>query len=292
MSPVAIRIWLMLGGVSLVDAFWCGADGLRVTNCRPFLVVAAALFGLVLTSRRAGLPRLATIAEWSLIWLVFSVTAAILTYAAATRDAPLYDSELAALDRALGFDWPGWVAIVRAHRLAFVVLQAAYNSLLPQILMTVAWFAWRRGEPRIAELIGNVTVALVLTTAIFCLFPAFGPGVGVPGFDLAYLQDLTGLRNGTLPSLDVMLLKGVITFPSFHAVLAILFMWAHRGSPSFFPAAFLNAVMLVSVPSQGGHYLVDVFGGVAVAVVTIVALRAVPISAPVIAAARLPGRTA
>ena len=286
MSPVAFRIWLLLGGVSLVDAFWCAAEGLSITDWQPFLTVAAALFCLVHVARRAGLPRLAMFAEWTLIWLIFSVSGAILTYAAATRDAPLYDAQLAALDRALGFDWSAWVGLVRAHPLFAAALQASYKSLLSQILMTVAWFTWLKREQRVAELMANVTVALVLTTAIFCLFPAFGPGIGAPGFDLSYLGDLTGLRNGTLPSLDVMVLNGVITFPSFHAVLAVLFMWSHRGSISFVPAAALNTVMLIGVPSEGGHYLVDAFGGLAVAAVTIVAMRAVPISAPALATAR------
>jgi hypothetical protein len=72
----------------------------------------------------------------------------------------------------------------------------------------------------------------------------------VPGFELAYLDDLTGLRNGTLPGLDVMLLKGVITFPSFHAVLAIMFVWSHRGSASLVPAAALNGGMPLAIPSE------------------------------------------
>lgn len=285
MSPVAFRIWLLLGGVSAVDLLWCGVEELTISNWQPFLLVAAPLFALTLVARRAGLPRLAVMAEWTLIWLIFSVAAAVLTYAAATRDGPVFDARLAALDRALGFDWNGWLGLVRAHPLTEAVLRASYKSLLPQILLTIAWLTWRNQEQRIADLMAAVTVALLLTTAIFCLFPAFGPGVGVPGFDLAYLGDLTGLRNGRLPSLNVMLLKGVITFPSFHAVLALLFVWAHRGSVSVIPAAVLNLLMLVAIPSEGGHYLVDIFGGFAVVAVAIPAARYLPAVHPALAEA-------
>jgi hypothetical protein len=293
MSPVAIRIWLLLGTMSVADVFWCAGQGLVVTDWRPFAVLAAALLGLGQLTRRTGrLSWLGRVAEWTLLWLIFSVAGAILTYAAATRGGALRDQQLAALDRALGFDWNDWVAFVNSIPAFKTVLWACYNSLFAQIMLSVAWFTWVGWPQRNAELLADATLALLLTTAIFCLFPAFGPGVGVPGFELAYLDDLTGLRNGTLPSLDVMLLKGVITFPSFHAVLAVLFVWAHRGSISLVPAAALNAGMLLGIPSEGGHYLVDIVGGFAVAAVTIVALRAWPQPAPALAAARVPGRTA
>lgn len=293
MSPAAIRIWLLLGTVSLGDVFWCTAQGLVVSHWRPFALLAAALLALSVAARRVGrLPRLAAIAEWSLLWLIFSVAGAILTYAAATRDGTLHDQQLAALDRILDFDWRTWLALVNRHPAIETVFWAAYSSLFPQIILSVAWFTWIGWPQRNAELLANATLALLLTTAIFCLFPAFGPGVGVPGFELAYVDDLTGLRNGTLPSLDVMLLKGVITFPSFHAVLAVLFVWSHRGSISLAPAAALNTVMLLAIPSEGGHYLVDIFGGLAVAAITIVALWALPQPAPAMAPARLPERVA
>jgi membrane-associated phospholipid phosphatase len=107
----------------------------------------------------------------------------------------------------------------------------------------------------------------------------------VPACHDAYIEDLVGLRHGTLPSLDIMLLKGVIAFPSFHAVLAILFTYTHRGSPSFLPVAALNALMLLSVPSEGGHYLVDVLGGVTVGGLVILMTRALPARAPILAPA-------
>ena len=293
MSAVAVRIWLLLGALSAVDLCWCAAQGLTVSNWRPFLLVAAALSALSIVARRAGrVPRLAAVAQWSLLCLIFSVAGAILTYAAATRDGALYDHQFAALDHAIGFDWNAWLGAVNAHPIVKRVFWGCYSSLFSQIMLSVAWFAWCGWPQRNAELLANATLALLLTTAIFGLFPAFGSGVGVPGFELAYVDDLTGLRNGTLPSLDVMLLKGVITFPSFHAVLAVLFVWSHRGSVSVVPAAVLNGIMLLSIPSEEGHYLVDVFGGLAVAAITIVALRAVPLSPPVLAPARLPGGTA
>jgi hypothetical protein len=74
-----------------------------------------------------------------------------------------------------------------------------------------------------------------------------------------------------------MLLKGVIAFPSFPAVLAVLFTAAHARLPSFWPVAALNTVMLLALPSQGGHYLVDVPAGIALG---FFAIWLIPISRP------------
>jgi membrane-associated phospholipid phosphatase len=107
----------------------------------------------------------------------------------------------------------------------------------------------------------------------------------VPACQDAYVEDLVGLRHGSLPSLDMMLLKGVIAFPSFHAVLAILFTYAHRGSRVFVPVAVFNGLMLLSIPSEGGHYLVDVLGGIAVGLLAILMTRALPARTPALATA-------
>jgi membrane-associated phospholipid phosphatase len=134
-------------------------------------------------------------------------------------------------------------------------------------------------------LLTNAMLALLLTTAVFFLFPALGPCVGAPACHDAYVEDLVGLRHGSLPSLNIMLLKGVIAFPSFHAVLATLFAYAHRRSPTFLPMVAFNALMLLSIPSEGGHYLVDVLGGVAVGGLAILMTRVLPARMPALATA-------
>jgi membrane-associated phospholipid phosphatase len=156
----------------------------------------------------------------------------------------------------------------------------AYRSLAAQIVLSVLWLSWRGRDDRNAELLINTTIGLLLTAAVFFLFPTLGPCVGVPACQDAYLDDLVGLRHGSLPSLDIMLLKGVIAFPSFHAVLAILFTYAHRDSPIFLPVAAFNALMLLSIPSEGGHYLVDVLGGIAVGGLAILMTRVLPARPP------------
>jgi len=286
MTAASTRVWLLLGIVAFGDFVWCASLGMGLSHWWPLALLAIALFGLMLACRLTGVgPRIGATAEWILLWLIFSMAGAVMTYLAAAQDGAVYDNRLALLDAALGFRWSGWLAFVAAHPLLKSVFAVAYGSLLPQVLFSVFWFSFHRWDYRNAELLTNATLALLMTTAVFFLFPALGPCVGVPACHDAYIEDLVGLRHGNLPSLDMMLLKGVIAFPSFHAALAMLFTYAHRRSPTFLPMAVFNGLMLLAIPSEGGHYLVDIIGGVAVGGVAILATSVLPPRVPALAPA-------
>jgi membrane-associated phospholipid phosphatase len=59
--------------------------------------------------------------------------------------------------------------------------------------------------------------------------------------------------------------EGIITFPSLHAALGLLFaaaLWRVRGIKS---AALVLALTLIATPAYGRHYFADVIAGVAAA---------------------------
>ncbi len=56
------------------------------------------------------------------------------------------DTDLAALDRALGFDWPAMMALASRHAGINAILRLAYISVLPQIALLVIVIGWR-GRP-------------------------------------------------------------------------------------------------------------------------------------------------
>jgi hypothetical protein len=60
--------------------------------------------------------------------------------------------------------------------------------------------------------------------------------------------------------------EGIITFPSLHAALGILFsvaVWPVKGLR--WCAFGLNGLMLLATPAYGSHYVVDVIAGILVA---------------------------
>jgi membrane-associated phospholipid phosphatase len=99
--------------------------------------------------------------------------------------------------------------------------------------------------------------------------PAYVPQTGVHQAHI-----IRDLRAGTLDWVDPARLAGLLTFPSFHAASAVLFIWGAwpirwlRG-----PMLAVNLAMLAATPIEGGHYLVDIFGGMAMAALGIASLR-------------------
>ncbi|MBV8650569.1 MAG: phosphatase PAP2 family protein [Alphaproteobacteria bacterium] len=97
------------------------------------------------------------------------------------------------------------------------------------------------------------------------------------------------LRDGTLREIDLRHLQGLVSFPSFHVILSLLFIYAMRGIRFAVPVGIVvNAPIILGTLSAGGHYLIDLPGGAAVTLVAIAAhrlaarrLAALPVVAPV-----------
>jgi membrane-associated phospholipid phosphatase len=159
--------------------------------------------------------------------------------------------------------------VLGAFRLVFTL---AYGSFMPQLVLSAVYFAYRAMDDRNYELLANSVVGLLITVAVFSFLPALGPCRIPEAYD-QYLPVLLGLRTGEFASVDFSSIKGIVPFPSYHAVIAVLCSYAHRQSRLFLPVSGLNSVMLFSIPSEGGHYLIDVVGGVIVAMLSIGAIR-------------------
>ena len=278
----ACVIWTALILLSIVDLLLCRRLQLSFSNWERPALAGAVMAGVALFYQFSGRSaHLANMAQWALLWAVFSNAGEVLTYIAAACGGPAHDAELAAIDAALGFDWSAWFNFLAPDRALRFVLWLGYLSLLPQILISVIYFALRDLDYFNYELLLNNIVALLITTAIFLLFPALGPQEtgGQPG-----LPVLLALRRGGALSFDLAQLQGLISFPSYHMVLAVLLTYVHRRSALLVPVAIVNTVMVVSIPTFGPHYLIDLIAGAAVAALSILA-TAVANPAPPIARA-------
>ncbi len=74
------------------------------------------------------------------------------------------------------------------------------------------------------------------------------------------------LRDGTFHTINGMNSEGIITFPSLHAALGILFaaaLWRVRGIK--WAALVPDTLMLIATPAYGSHDFVGVIAGVALA---------------------------
>ena len=72
------------------------------------------------------------------------------------------------------------------------------------------------------------------------------------------------VREGGLRALDPMRLTGLISFPSYHALLAVLVACAFAHLPKLFPFVLaLELAIIAFSPLIGGHYIADVLAGIA-----------------------------
>ena len=203
-----------------------------------------------------------------------------LSYLAVLTPMPLADPPLARADAALGFDWRDWHGVVTYHPWLHAAFTFAYNSMQAQIILCLVGFPLLGRRRRADEMAWAFVLSVTSTLALSTFLPAesawayFGYAPNEPSSTL--LQFLA-LRGGEMRELAPPNLGGVVTFPSYHAVWAILLPWLLRGTWLFLPALLLNATMLGASVSEGGHYLVDIIGGAAVAGATIVIIRLVPI---------------
>jgi membrane-associated phospholipid phosphatase len=95
---------------------------------------------------------------------------------------------------------------------------------------------------------------------------------GLPSVATSYVApvaEIVQLRTSA-PRVQLDHLMGVITFPSFHAAAALLFIWGlWRVAVVRWLSLFLNGIMLVATPVFGGHYFADVAAGLLVATLSI-----------------------
>jgi hypothetical protein len=205
----------------------------------------------------------------------FVVTAAVLSYLAASCAFPLQDVTMERLDQAIGFDWSAWRDTLLERPTLNRLLVVAYNTLLSQFLLAIIYFCKRDRFARIEELLLLMCATLVPTVLISAIWPTLGPFAAHGGGNDGVVQDLLAMRAGGPWHFSLFELKGIIQMPSYHTALAVLFTYAFRGTGLLgYVIAALNTVMLLSIPPIGGHYLVDMLAGGALAIGAIAIWRA------------------
>ncbi len=264
---------LVLGGL---DWIWADRVGLAFVGwlrvaCFPILLLPVGfLYGYSGRNRR-----LSDAGHYAALWIAFSAAGAVFTYLAATPAFRLRDAEFVAIDAAMGFHWLAWSRFIWAHRVIQFPLFIAYFTFLPQIIGSILYFAHTEQTGRNAEMIWIAMLSLILTTIVSAFLPAVGPYVHFFGRQTEDIVVLMNLRAGGAHTFVMNSLQGIITFPSFHTVLGIVFIYVHRPpSRSFVPVAILNGLMLIAIPSEGHHYLIDMISGAVVAAACIAIVRA------------------
>ncbi|HEY0106415.1 MAG TPA: phosphatase PAP2 family protein [Rhizomicrobium sp.] len=269
--------WCGVAAVALLDIVLCARMGFDLAVTWRDFALAFAAFGAVAMAHVAGSRRFSLVAEYFTLTLLATVVFAVLSYLAMAVPGPLFDARLLAADRVLGFDWLAGFHWLEAHPAASGVLQFVYNSLVYQGLYFGVLLGLMQRRDDLRKVFWIVFVAGLLTSAGAALFPAFGPyktfGLESQG---AFLPDMERLRAHDL-HFALAKLTGVVSFPSFHTTMALIYAYAFRRTGVIgWAMAGLNLAMLVSIPYFGGHYLTDMIAGAGVMLASVGIVAAWP----------------
>jgi membrane-associated phospholipid phosphatase len=201
---------------------------------------------------------------------ILTVTAP-LSYLMVSLHLPLIDHPLRATDAVLGFDWQSFADFTLAkHQFTGKVLTWAYLSFYLQpfaILLICA----ANPKPREKEFVLNYALSVIICVVIGGMLPALGEPCPVWPLELAEFERVW---SGQWQVLDFSKIQGLVAFPSFHAAFAVIAVYAVRYSlPGLLVLGPINLLMLVSTAPVGGHYLIDIIGGVIAAGLSILCIR-------------------
>lgn len=267
--------WMALALMAVIDALWARAIGFHLIVTWRDLQIPALVLAAVLGLRCFSLQRGALAFELLGLWLVMAGVFQVLSYLCMASSGALADTTLQSLDRAMGFDWLAGFHLVQAHPKILWLLNQLYNSFTLQTLYFCVLMGLMHRLGRMRELVWIIFLCTVITDLGAMLLPALGPfhefGLTQNG---GFLPDMEHLISRHNLSFALAKTTGVVSFPSFHTIMALAFVYGFRKlGPISAVMTVVNVVMLVSVPFIGGHYLTDMLGGAVVFAVVTLSVR-------------------
>lgn len=285
MSPLNRLSLGVIAAMACIAIAWGAALGFRFPSAGDLSAQAtiAVVFGAIAwfyTHRRPD-PMIAGVSTVFVLYALGSTTFRMWVYLSPAAGLPMRDAELAALDAMLGFDWLAIVRFYEDKPWLIWFSTVLYTSSENVMLVTCAALLLTGRLHRVEQFIAASTLAGLVTLLIATGMPAVGrysefgplaaefPFVNYEGAK-ALIRTTLDLHSGAMRVFEVVETKGIITFPSFHTIFALLLIWAVRGIPLFFvPALLWNSGIIFTTFVDGGHYFVDLLGGAVVAYATV-----------------------
>lgn len=195
-------------------------------------------------------------------------------YAATRCRFPLQDRLLAGIDARIGLQVPVILSWMSHHSTIKSVLAAGYAALMPMIILAAIIPVITRHLKATKEYMTACVIATALTIPVLALMPAVGPwasyGTAPTVPQIQFQETYQTLRQAGHFTIDMTYDAGLVTFPSFHVVLAILSAMALCSVRLLrVPAVLLCLLIVVGTMASGWHYEADIIAGVVLAGVSI-----------------------
>jgi membrane-associated phospholipid phosphatase len=276
-SGAAVTVTLALAATALITAAWTRLTFVALPNMLLFI---AAVFVLDVLSQFTAPTRniraLQTIL-YGVLYLVITCFCGVLAaYATQRFTFPFQDRLFEAADLTLGVNWFDLVHWVDNRPVVHAVLKLAYETMPAQIALPVIVLAFSDRTDEVRKYLLSFAIALTITIIVAAFLPAANPVAlldqatfnvlrftGAAPFD-----HLLRLRSVEPIIIGGDRLGGILSFPSFHATVAVLTPLTLRHYRGLFIALLiLDAAVLFSTVPEGAHYVSDVLAGAGVAFV-------------------------
>jgi hypothetical protein len=186
-------------------------------------------------------------------------------YGGAALNRPYVDSWLAAADAAMGIHVGDLAVWTGQYPWLVTALTRVYYTLLPQFFLPFVLLGFVfRDRRALWEYVALLHAAAFVTVVCFALWPAAcAPqfyGFDPVGIDQSRVfRHLDGLRSGTMTTITMGELDGLVSAPSFHVLGAMCVTWAFRRRPWILTALLaIDIPLAVATVVTGVHYAVDV----------------------------------
>ncbi len=277
---VNILILMALFGIEMLWGYLAGFS-IEISSI-SLLVFLAMLFmgiGLFYTYIREDIIIVNLMMWLAVFWVIYGFGAP-LSYIAASANFPLVDSYLFAFDQSLGLDWVSYASLITSSPTLLSILTTAYSLTLWIFLAVLVFLGLTGRHEALGLYITSFLITVIAVGFLSALLPAVTPyaylGLSADNFQgfkplslnegaiNYFLSDFNALRDGSLRELSIGKMTGIVTFPSFHAVLTFVTVLAMRGTGWFYyPVLVMFVITLFAIPVVGGHYFIDVFIGLA-----------------------------
>ena len=275
---------ILIAAVALTSAVLALVKGVEVDVAAfGFPVLFNLVFlaiGQFYRTRRAD-PRIASVVTAVGLMMISGHALKLLNYLLLPYHFHGTDAFLAQADAWMGFVWADFVLALADYPAFCAVLKQVYLSCAWQIAGIILILGLANKTEEIARFMLAVVIGGLITIEVWTLFPSSTPAAfqALPADVAARLGLIVSPEQGSwlvklsyegLARISPDELVGIVGFPSYHTVLALLSVWyASKVRWLVIPIGALNVLMLPAILLHGSHNLIDVFGGICVTIASI-----------------------
>ena len=206
-------------------------------------------------------------------WYFFIIMAAgIFTTGIQYTPFPIIDNTLIKWDLALNVDVNQLTNWTTQHPILKDILTRAYATMGLQLVILPLLLAGLRDKLMVNRYLLVAIISFVIGGFVYYFWPTVAPAGIYDNFNFSLAQMATSLKFYAVhASQPVSVVDGgMIAFPSFHVTWAAVLTYAcWQRKWLFYPLVIINVLLVAATVLLGWHYLIDVFGGLALGAVSI-----------------------